>query len=159
MTDWISLLGQILVFAGLIFAVIKFAKEKQREFKKRFFEEQLKVFTDAVDFAAIISLHDKNEDEYIMAAKNFNRLYWGKMCIVEDQEVEAEMVKFKRLLDEYNKENDRSRLEGIKAQLQQAALRLAHTCRNTTLQTWEIKSKLEGYNDYTLESEKETSRN
>ncbi len=146
--DWISLSAQILVFVGFIFAVLKFAQEKKREFQKRFFEEQLKIYSEAVDYASVISLFDKGEDEYKNAAKNFKRLFWGKMCIVEDAEVEGEMEKFNNLLDEYDAEDNLAKCELIRENLQLAGLVLAHTCRNSSLHTWEINYKFKGYNDY-----------
>ena len=79
--DLISLSAQVLVFAGFIFAVLKFAQEKKREFQKRFFEEQLKIYSEAVDYASIISLYDKTEAEYKNATNNFKRLFWGKSAL------------------------------------------------------------------------------
>ena len=146
--DLISLSAQVLVFAGFIFAVLKFAQEKKREFQKRFFEEQLKIYSEAVDYASIISLYDKTEAEYKNATNNFKRLFWGKMCIVEDAEVEGKMKEFKNLLDQYESEDNLAKCELIRENLQQAGLVLAHACRNSSLHTWEINYKFKGYNDY-----------
>jgi Zn-dependent M32 family carboxypeptidase len=155
----ISLSAQILVFVGLIFAVLKFAQEKKREFQKRFFEEQLKIYSEAVDSASSISLFDKTEDEYKVAKNNFKRLFWGKMCIVEDKYVEEKMSIFNEILDQYDAENNPSKLNEIKENLQQAGLALAHSCRNSSINTWNIK-KLKGFNDYSsLNSETESNAN
>lgn len=151
--DWINLLGQALTTAGFLFVVFKYIKEKQREFKKRFFEEQLKIFTEAVDYASCIPLYDKDTTEYRNAVLNFRRLFWGKMCVVEDRDVESKMINFNRLLEQYETTSDIENREKIRESLQQAGLTLAHTCRNSTLHTWGVSDKLKGYNDYSLNTE------
>jgi hypothetical protein len=156
--DWIDLAGQLLVFAGLIFGAVKYANGKRGEFQKRFFEEQLALFTEAVDNAAIILVYDKHQDEYKTAVKDFKRLYWGKMCMAEDAKVESEMVAFYDLLNKYDAESSLVKAEEIKEALQQLVLNLAHSCRNSTLHTWGIKDRLWGYNDYTLQYEKEPKK-
>jgi hypothetical protein len=146
--DMISLLAQILIFAGFIFAIIKFAVEKQREFKKRFFEEQLRTYTEVVDNASCITLYQQDSEEYKKAVLNFKRLFWGKMCIVEDRNVESAMVSFSSSLKQY--ESSSTDKEENKIILQDAGLVLAHTCRNSILRTWGINDKLEDFNNYTL---------
>jgi hypothetical protein len=147
--DMISLLAQILAFAGFVFAIAKFAAEKQREFKKRFFEEQLRTYSEAVDNASCITLYPQDSEEYKKAVLNFKRLFWGKMCIVEDRNVESAMVKFDTSLKQYefsNTEKEENRII-----LQDACLVLAHTCRNSVLRTWGINDKLEDFTNYTLQ--------
>lgn len=146
-SDWISLSGQILVFAGLIFAALKFAHEKKREFQKKFFEEQLRIYSEAVDHAAILSVFDKTEEEYRDAKNNFKRLFWGKMCIIEDGKVQGKMEEFHHLLNKYDAENDSLKYDGLKGHLQQASVGLAHACRTSSLNIWEIDN-LKGFNDY-----------
>jgi hypothetical protein len=150
----IDLVAQVLLFSGFIFGVIKYSMEKKKDFQRRFFEEQLKVYSEAVDCAAIIPLYDKTEAEYKKAIINFRRLYWGKMCIVEDKKVEAAMFKFNLLLDQYDKENDKTENILINKNIQKAGLTLAHACRNSCLNTWGINTDFKGYNDYTLDTDK-----
>lgn len=148
--DWISLSGQLLVFAGLVFTILKFSREKKREFQKRFFEEQLRTYTEAVNCTATITLYNKTDAAYTQAVMDFKRLFWGKMCIVEDKEVEAKMCAFNKLLDQYDREKDPERSSSIRGALLQAGLVLAHACRNSSLHTWEIDYQFRGFNDYTL---------
>ncbi len=100
---WVKIIGEILLFISIIFAIIKYSQERKRDFQKRFFEEQLKIYSEAVSSASIISTHDKNQDEYKKAVLNFKSLYTGKMCIIEDKDVESRMIQFNRVLDVYEK--------------------------------------------------------
>jgi hypothetical protein len=156
--DWIKIGGEVLVFGSIIFAVIKYSQERKREFQKRFFEEQLKVYTDAVNAASIISLVNKDETEYKNAEMDFKRLFGGKMCIIEDKEVEARMVQFNKVLDIYQATSDVQMLKTLQQDLKHFALVLAHTCRNSSINTWEIKYKLERFNDYTAYFERDQKR-
>ncbi len=146
----ISVVAQLILFAGFIIGAIKFAKEKKREFQRRFFEEQLKIFSEVLDNSAILLAYEKTDDEYKLATKNFKRLFWGKMCLVEDKDVEAKMCKFDLLLDNYNTQDDFNEARKIKSDLHEAQLSLSHTCRNSCLRTWRIENGVEGYNDYSL---------
>lgn len=145
--DWISLLSQLLVVGGLIFAALKFAQEKKREFQKRFFEEQLRIYSEAVDYASITCVYEKTDEKYIDARNNFNRLFWGKMCIVEDRVVQKKMEHFKKLLDNYDAENNLLKLNHIRKKLGPASVAIAHSCRNSSIKTWELKIA-KGFNDY-----------
>ena len=151
---WIDISGQVLVLAGLLFAISKFTKEKKREFQKGFFQEQLTIFGEVLDCVSNVSLYEKDTDEYKKAVDDFKRLYWGKMCLVEDQEVESGMVKFNRKLNQYTQSSDLVSDEEIKNDLQQFGLMLAHACRDSALRIWGTKEKLEGFNDYTWGKEK-----
>ncbi|MEO6174037.1 MAG: hypothetical protein ABIP27_02695 [Flavobacterium circumlabens] len=145
--ETISLIAQLLVFIGFIFGVLKFAQEKKREFQKRFFEEQLKVFSEVIDNTAVILVYEKKDQEYNVAVKNFKRLYWGKMCLVEDKEVEAKMCNFSNLLDIYNESDSKA----LKSDLKKAQLNLAHTFRNSFLNTWKVKNDIKNLNNYGIE--------
>jgi hypothetical protein len=146
---WIKAAGEVLVFASVTFAVIKYAQERKREFQKRFFEEQLRVYADAVNAASIISLYNKDAVEYKNAEMDFKRLFGGKMCIIEDEDVEKRMMQFNTVLGIYRETSDAQLLETLKQALKHFAIVLAHTCRNSSINTWEIKYKLERFNDYT----------
>lgn len=149
----VGLVAQLVAFAGLIFTAIRFVNEKKREFQRKFFEEQLKTYTEAVDCSAGISIHKKSENEYRMARDGFRRLFWGKMCIVEDKDVEKKMVEFSGVLDQYDVEENLAKADKIRKHLRQIGLELAHTCRNSSLNTWKIGSGLlKKSNDYSSTS-------
>lgn len=148
----IDLFGQLLVFATLLFAIIRYLGEKKRDFRKRFFEEQLAIFTEAVDYASVISAHGKQHDKYKDAVFNFKRLYWGKMCLVEDILVESDMVGFYNCLNSYDKnDNDSTGDEEKMMELQGLALKLAHQCHDSSMHTWGIKYGMEKFKDYLLD--------
>jgi len=154
--NWINIVGATLVFSGFVFAIIKYSQEKKREFQKRFFEEQLKYYQEAVNNAAIISLYDKQDNEYKEAVLNFKRLFRGHMCIVEDKEVYDRMEQFDKLLNLYETAGT-DHLDKIKNQFQYFALVLAQTCRNSSISTWQIKYKL-GFTDTTLDMQGDKAR-
>lgn len=156
--DSISLLGEILAFAGFLFAAFKYSQEKKREFQKRFFEEQLKVYNEAVDCASIISIYNKESDEYKKATMDFRRLFWGKMCVIEDKEVEARMAQFNEALRLYENQLSSESQTAIKNLLRDLTLALAHACRNSSIKTWEMEYKMERFNDYTSQLDNNRER-
>jgi hypothetical protein len=155
---WIKLGGEVLVFASIIFAVIKYVQERKREFQKRFFEEQLKVYSEAVNAASIISLSNKDETEYKNAEMDFKRLYWGKMCMIEDKDVEGRMRQFNDVLDIYRTTSEVGLLEKLQEQLKLSARALAHTCRDSSINTWEINYKLKRFNSATTDFHEDQKR-
>jgi hypothetical protein len=146
---WIDLVAALLVLAGLIFGVVRYSQEKKRDFQRRFFEQQLAIYRQAVEYAAVIATHPKRTPTVDSAILKFKTLYWGEMCLVEDREVEKSMRKFMRVLSCYEKDNDPLNDIQIQETLEHFAMVLAHTCRNSSIGTWDIEYEMQRFNDHT----------
>lgn len=105
-------------------------KEKQEtrrmEAKKAFLELQLSLYAEACHYASLIA-SDAHEGEQEYKSK-FYELFWGKLALVEDRDVERAMVQFEQ------------ELSGSEDQLslQQKSLALAHACRNSLAKSWAV---------------------
>ncbi len=126
----------------------KIEKEKERnaqtakEIRMHFYQLQLDFYTEAVEATATLATEDKNTIDYQNARKNFMRLFWGRLAIVEEATVEAKMIAFKNLLDDY--ENPDSNIS--KKELQLASLDLAHDASRYTIGVWVDPRERENYN-------------
>lgn len=146
-------IGLLLTFGTLIFAVLKFQEEKKREFQKSFFESQLDVYLSAVEHASALNIYSTDSEEFDHHLKEYDKLFIGQMCIIEDKLVEERMVQFNQVLRWYLKsKEDGSEMIGdiLKNELWHFSLVLAHTCRNSSIRIWEIEEDVLGklYNDY-----------
>jgi len=156
--DWLKLIGELLVAAGLIFGALKFSIENKRAFRKQFFEKQLAVYMEAVKAASIIATFPKDDPKTANAIADFKTLYWGQMCIIEDKEVESRMYQFNEVLKLYELTKDGRQLSLVQTNLEQSALVLAHTCRNSSIETWDIAYRMDRFNDFTKDPEGDEQR-
>ncbi len=102
---------------------------REQESKKRYWEEQNQIYKEACDAAATIATAN-SLDEVGKERKNFWRLYWGIMSLVEHREVEGAMIDFGEKLGQW--ELTRSKPGGIK----NYSYRIAHCCRKSLQKTW-----------------------
>jgi len=116
----------------------KAAQEKERtlqtarEFRKSFYEKQLQYYAEAAEATATLATEATDDEDYIKARKNFYRLFWGRLSIVEDSSVEAKMVLFERLLSRYECKTD----SVSQRDLQLGSLNLAHAASRYTINVW-----------------------
>jgi hypothetical protein len=91
-------LGAIVVF---IWGLFKFSHSNELSFKRPFWEKQLELYTEATSAAAILC-SASDEDDWAKAKKEFLRLYFGPLCLVESDEVAGAMKLIKTELDSTN---------------------------------------------------------
>lgn len=146
-------IGLLLTFGTLIFAILKFQEEKKREFQKSFFESQLDVYLSTVDHASALNIYSIDSEEFDHHLNEYDKLFIGQMCIIEDKMVEERMVQFNQILRGYlksKKGGSKEISDVLKSELWHFSLVLAHTCRNSSIRIWEIEEDVLGklYNDY-----------
>ena len=147
-TRYASTLGAILL--GL-WAAFTYYDTANRELRKPFNDAQLTLCKEASDAAATLASvepitdtdrigpTDKVEDAWRVARIRFEQLYWGSLAIVEDENVEDRMVKFRTLLSHHEDEMRTNKFNvGIRWVIQNAALDIAHACRGLVSKTWQI---------------------
>jgi hypothetical protein len=124
-------------------------RQANRDFSKMFYEKQLEYYAEAVESAAVLANEGPETNDYKTARQKFYRLYWGKLSLVEDKRVEARMVQFELLLQNYEgKPTKEERVWDARSKtwiplrmvdqsdMQSASLRLAHDARIHTINTW-----------------------
>ncbi|MDH7445654.1 hypothetical protein [Aquimarina sp. 2201CG14-23] len=143
-------IGIILTFITLVFGISKFSEEKNREFQKTFFSAQLEIYKQAAHHSSSLYVYPKSSNEYKTHYSNYKSLFFGEMCIVEDKVVEERMVQFNIILNLYDEAEDSLQSSILKNELKHFSLVLAHTLRNSSIETWKIKEDVLGklFNDY-----------
>ncbi|HYV94936.1 MAG TPA: hypothetical protein VE978_24390 [Chitinophagales bacterium] len=138
---------------------IKAREEAARDYQKSFYQEQMKVYAEAVNQASVISTASPDSPAYREARQKFLELFWGRMSMFEDKCVEAKMVEFRELLIKFEREDfspvyfpdpcmkDTCVFDTVdQVSLKMASLRLAHQCRVYTINTWLTKDDQVKYN-------------
>jgi hypothetical protein len=117
-------------------------EQTAKEFRSFFYQKQLDYYAEAANATATLATEKIGSDEYKQARKNFLRLFWGRLSIVEDKSVEARMVAFKDLLLQYE-----TRDGNVSQQdLEQASLNLAHAASKYTIDVWIDSTERSNFN-------------
>jgi hypothetical protein len=98
------------------------------EARKPFQAERLSLYLRATTAAATIAAGGKGK-ELEKAINEFWELYWGSLSIVEDEHMEASMVRLGRCI--------RSQAACEKP-IQQLVLELDHACRSSLAESWDV---------------------
>jgi hypothetical protein len=162
----VKLIQGLAIAIGIILSLMQYYKNSQQErveaarnYQKTFYEEQMKVYTEAVQAASIISTAIPESEQYTEARQKFFQLFWGRMSMFEDRCVEAKMVLFRKLLIKFE-QKDFSILAFSdictgtvcyydtidQVALKKAALSLAHQSRLYTIETWLPEAERLNYN-------------
>jgi hypothetical protein len=162
----IKVLQGLAIAIGIAASLIQYSinsrqerSEAAREYQKTFYQEQMRIYSEAVNATSIIATADVSSDEYNKARAEFLRLFWGRMSMFEDKCVEARMVEFRKLLIKFEQE-DYSFIEFqypcdsailqidtvSQVTLKQSSLRLAHQTRLYTINTWLPEEERKQYN-------------
>ncbi|MDF0522841.1 hypothetical protein P0R31_37020 [Bradyrhizobium yuanmingense] len=129
---WFRILAAGGALLTALWGIWQYADAAQREAIKPFLEQRLKNCTEASTAAARIAQPAPASDQ-VEQQSIFWRLYWGPLAIVESEAVEAEMVRFGRLLQTSDFARQLQAGHDINPavlnELRQAALRISHACR------------------------------
>ena len=156
-SETMEILKLILAAVGLIVTILtlrsgikRFKEEKIREFQKSFFESQLEIYKKAVAQASGLNIHPRGSATFNQHLAEYGKLFIGQMCIIEDKGVEGRMVQFNQILQWYLTSKNDKITNVLKSQLWHFSLVLAHTCRNSSIETWHIEKNVLGelFNDY-----------
>lgn len=130
MTDTtIRTITAVVAVLSVVVAIIQYGLTKRSEFRKRFWEEQLGLYRRACSAAASIA-----SAQYIADVENerkeFWKLFWGELSILEHANVKHAM------------ENFGTQLRQVEAgaakpnTLEQRSYKLARACRTSLGKTW-----------------------
>ena len=137
----VKILNIVLAFSLAFYTISIGIKSIKESYKSKFWDKQLSIYSELVDNAALIATTD-DSISYQKAKQRFLQLYYGEANVVIAKNVETKMVQFKKKLDFYemNKgevspDND----EHVKQELQRISYELAVTCRNSSINSWNVK--------------------
>lgn len=150
---WLTLLVTFLGFAGTIatiyfqFTAFNMQQDAQRkdsinraqsdadaranEYKKRFWEKQLDFFAEACQATGTLTYAPVDSPEFKQASAKFEELYWGRLAIVESNEVAGQMVAFRQALAKLVSAKSDDEQTAARGTLRNISLDLAHQCRET----------------------------
>ena len=117
-------------------------QQTAKEFRKSFYEKQLQYYAEAAEATATLATEEISTVDYKQAKKDFYRLFWGRLSIVEDKTVEARMVQFNNLLESYEQPGT----DITRDELKQASLKLAHAASIYTINVWLDTTERKNYN-------------
>jgi hypothetical protein len=117
-------------------------QQTAKEFRKSFYEKQLQYYAEAAEATATLATEDIGTEDFKKAKKDFYRLFWGRLSIVEDKTVEARMVQFNNLLESYEEPGT----DITRDDLKQASLKLAHDASIYTINVWLDSTERKNYN-------------
>ncbi|MCH7962536.1 MAG: hypothetical protein IH852_01205 [Bacteroidetes bacterium] len=125
-----------LVIASL-FALWKYTDNAEKQFKKPYWENKLKIYLEVADvISSIAELNEGPEREKTI--QKYWTLYFGKLAVVEDPVVEMLMIGFSNCLDGTSECN--------KCELRKRALQTSHAMREALGKSWDMDlEELEGY--------------
>lgn len=123
---------------GITLSVLNFriAKEKEAESRKieaakPFLELRQKLYFEALTNASILASQDFHTEEEVQnAKKRFAELYWGELSLIEEKNIEKAMIQVANSMN----------LNDSISESQKATYNLAHTMRESLVNSWGIDS-------------------
>jgi hypothetical protein len=139
MKGMLTLIPLLLTAISIFFGATQYAWTQQQEFRKRYWDAQYTLYTDAAASAAAIANAAKLEDVE-KERRRFWQLYWGPLSAIEHPEVEAAMYRYGTVLaacEAGTKDSCPSPSPGTSiTPLRSASYNLAHCIRASLATTW-----------------------
>jgi hypothetical protein len=124
----LSPIGAVVVFG---YGVFQFYRSTELSFRRPYWEKLLALYIDACSSASVIGT-TASEAEWNTACASFWKLYYGPLCLVEDQKVEEAMVVFGAALESMSFESRNPKV------LTSLSLQIAYACRNSIRSDWRV---------------------
>ena len=99
MKGMLTYIPLLLTALSIFFGATQYARTQQQEFRKRYWEAQFTLYTDAAASAAAIATA-RNLEDVDKERKRFWQLYWGPLSAIEHPEVESAMARYGAVLAE-----------------------------------------------------------
>jgi hypothetical protein len=163
---WLILLVTFLGFAGTIATIyIQFAafngqqktqqqesanraasdaEARANEYKKQFWEKQLDFFAEACQATGTITYTPVDSSEFKQASAKFEELCWGRLAIVESDDVARQMVAFRQALPKLLSAKSDEEQAAARERLQNISLDLAHQDKMTRLEDLQPTAAVRG---------------
>jgi len=109
--------------------------EAQRQANRRpFLEQQLALCFEICDIVAVLAT-DSDRGRWEAARRDFWRLYWGKLGIVESAAIESAMVRVGEIVPVLHESVAQIPLTALRV----PSLQLAHAARELILKSWGVE--------------------
>lgn len=139
MKELLTLIPLLFTAIGIFFGALQYARTQQEEFRKRYWDVQFKLYSEAAESSAAIAngraLADVEKER-----RRFWQLYWGPLSAIEHPEVEIAMKRFGTVLAECeagHRDSCPSPSPGTtRTPLRSASYNLAHCIRASLAKTW-----------------------
>jgi hypothetical protein len=101
----------------------------------------LEFFAEACQVTGTITYAPLNSPQFQQAADKFEELYWGRLAIVESDDVANEMVAFRQELVSLVSAKSEDEQSAARLTLRNTSLDLAHRCRETVAASFKVELK------------------
>jgi hypothetical protein len=109
--------------------------EQHLEFQKAMLNEQLVTYKEACRAAGtVIMLAEIKSDSLPQAVSAFNRIYWGDMALVENEQLVEAGKRFRLACDDYQRS---ARRDDDLNQLKEKAADFTSVCKKATTEEWQ----------------------
>ena len=150
MENKIKIISVILALLTIISGIYQYKKTSDENFKKAFWEKRYDLYTQAINHTSDIA-NSNSLKESEKSRKEFWKLYWGNMSLIEDSSTEQAMVKFGKFLSacesgvitqekcfEDSSNNDNLGFTVYRSEnLKRLSFELAHCARDSLKNTWD----------------------
>lgn len=116
----------------IIIGIWQYKETAERDFKKRYWEKQLELYSEVSQSASRLAT-TQNNDERQKERLHLYSLYHGPLIMVVDDNAAAALKRFVQLSIEY--END----PGLQVKVQAGSRELAHALRRSLVETKDIR--------------------
>jgi hypothetical protein len=140
MNEFLTFLKELAPIAAIIvfgWGVYQYHRSNELTFRRPYWEKLLALYIEATSTVSVLATCNKKE-EWEKARAEFWRLYFGPLCLVENKDVESQMVKISKILNNASFESKDNYFD----QLKQASLRLSVACRNSIRTDWQIPMEI-----------------
>jgi hypothetical protein len=125
------LVGILVAASTAAFGFFRFSQTRREEFKKEFWKKRYENYEIVLELASKISVA-KDLSLVQDDIQKFREYYWGKLAMIEDQQVLHAMVIFENTLSDAEQN-----LQKNAGALKKYCYRLAQACRSSLRDTWE----------------------
>src|SRR5262245_14309481 len=136
----LKVLSAVIAAGAFVFGIIQYTLTRREQFRREFWDQQFALYQEAAGAAAEIAMAP-HVDSVKAARQKFWVLYWGKLSMVEHNEVERAMVAFGAKLSKCEAGADTTcftRLAGAeRTELRRLAFEVAHCAQLSLAKTWQ----------------------
>jgi len=94
-----------LAILTLFFGILQYRDQNVRQYRQKIYDEQFKIYSEILDLSGKLSITPLDSvitPGYKLLNDLFDKLYFGKMNMIQDTTVEHAMIVFKKAKDQYN---------------------------------------------------------
>ncbi len=139
--DWETITkvsSAFLAIATVYIGILQYRDQDERQYREKIYQARFSLYTDLLDLTArlsITSLDSIADRRFAEMSYEFDRLYYGKMNMIQDSAVQSLMIEFKKEKEKYLD----STQAHTPALFQDCAIRLGLACKRSLQRTQAIR--------------------